>query len=58
MVELCEVVDIARCGMVRDGRRREGWIVLFIPVRGEIYHSTISSTDCLCGGGTSDSKHV
>ena len=30
----------------------------FIPVRGEIYHSTISSTDCLCGGGTSDSKHV
>ena len=55
MVELCGVVDIARCGMVRDGRRREGWIVLFIPVRGEIYHSTISSTDCLCGGGTSDS---
>ena len=24
MVELCGVVDIARCGMVRDGRRREG----------------------------------
>ena len=34
MVELCGVVDIAQCGMVRDGRRREGWIVHLIPVRG------------------------
>ena len=58
MVELCGVVEIARCGMVRGGRRREGWIVHLIPVRGEIYNSTIASTDRLCGSGTSDSKHI
>ena len=29
-----------------------------IPVLGDIYNSTISRTERLCGGGTSASKHV
>ena len=44
--------------MLMGGRRLEGWIVHLIPVRGEIYNSTISSRDRLCGSDTSDSKHI
>ena len=39
------------------GRRRGGWILHLIPVRGDIYNSTIFSTERLCGGGTSALKH-
>ena len=58
MVELCGVVEIARCWMYKGWKKTRRWIVHLIPVRGEIYNSTISSTDRLCGVDTSDSNHV